>query len=85
VIDRGPKSFSYVGILNGGVILVHKVILDKLNGESALADTTAADDHKLVPEKGVSTCSSGAAGERGSRTQSWLVIAFYSIGEKKND
>lgn len=34
--------------LNGWIVFIHKVVLDELNGESALADATSTDHHQLV-------------------------------------
>lgn len=34
--------------LDGGVVLVHEVVLDELDGERALADAAGSDHHQLV-------------------------------------
>jgi len=50
-MPRNTRAFSYVGILNGGIVFIDEVVLDELDGQGALADTTTADDDKLVPER----------------------------------
>ena len=49
-----------VAVLDGGVVLVHEVVLDQLDGEGGLAHASRAHHHKLVlSHPGVVSLSTG--------------------------
>lgn len=66
--------------LYGGVIFIHKVVLDELDGERALAHATSSHYHQLVLRH-VCCCSSPhdrtvsveKAERRGSVGETWII------------